>query len=138
LDTDLRPDDLTAEDLDSVGYRRVGDSWSSIGRSIDREIAAEKSTLVFKADPPARQRRARKPSLESQVRSLGRASKAAGVAISLTIERGVVTASPSRGQVPQVAEFDGHSASPRALFTADPDLNEWDADLGIQTPSLRQ
>jgi predicted TIM-barrel fold metal-dependent hydrolase len=115
-------DYLDAEDMHCANLHRAGvDEWSF--RSIEREIspAGERHAAYIAALTAAepRRRRTRKPSLESQVRQLWKASKAAGVPISLTIEGGVVTASPTRGTSLNSKEVGEPDASPsRALFTA--------------------
>jgi hypothetical protein len=94
-------DDLDAEDLDAVGYRRAfDDGWSF--RSIEREIGSISSKFEDlnagerEALAPAPRRRTRKPSLESQVRQMHKAGQAAGVPLTLTVEGGTVTASPAK------------------------------------------
>jgi hypothetical protein len=59
-------DGLDREDLDAAALYRADDGWSS--KSIEREIAGHRAL----AQPP--HRRVRKPSLESQVRQLWKAS----------------------------------------------------------------
>jgi hypothetical protein len=53
--------------------------------------------LTAMTPPSEPRRRVRRPSLESQVRQMFKAGQAAGVSIALTIEGGVVTATPARG-----------------------------------------
>jgi hypothetical protein len=55
------------------------------------------SGIVTLAAPPARSRRVRRPSLESQVRQMLKAGQAAGVQIAVTVEGDKVTATPTRG-----------------------------------------
>jgi hypothetical protein len=69
-----------------------------------------------------KQRRIRRPSLESQVRQLWKAAQAAGVQIAVTIEGDKITATPARGSPPANREEPIHgslradAAPGRALF----------------------
>jgi hypothetical protein len=118
-------DNLTAEDLACLGLHRADDEWSfeAIEREIDPD-ADDRALKAFAAASAPRQRRIRRPSLESTVRQMLKAAQAAGVTIAVTIEgeAGKVTATPVKG----------------AVAAADSDFNEWDRDLGTHPPEVRQ
>jgi hypothetical protein len=116
--TDAADRDLDADDLACAGLHRAGDSWSSIARSIEREINQAADRLAAMKPPAEPRRRVRKPSLESQVRQMLKAGQAAGVQIAVTVEGGKVTASPARvGSVRQADTSEPDAPSGRALFT---------------------
>jgi hypothetical protein len=74
--------------------------------------------------PTPRQRRIRRPSLESVVKQLLKAGQAAGVSVAVTVEGDTVTASPTRGTGPATREDRTSGEQPpdapsgRALFKA--------------------
>jgi hypothetical protein len=83
----------------------------------DRRLEA----LVASSTPP--QRRIRKPSLATQLRVIKAAQKAGLPVKAATIDGVALT-------------FGRPEADPPASAAAD--VNEWDADLGTNPPSLRQ
>jgi hypothetical protein len=118
-------DNLTAEDLDCLGLRRVVRGFENWDWRNWPEAAADDDRLLhaFAARSVPRQRRVRRPSLESTVRQVLKAAQAAGVSIAATIEGDTVTASPTRGIAPATREDrtpgeQSHDAPPRSLFKA--------------------
>jgi hypothetical protein len=96
-----------------------GGGWEPVEFYIpDEALAAQKPT------------RARKPSLEHQVRQLLKAGQAVGVQIAVTVEGDKVTATPTRG-------IGVASAEPPPTTSAEP-VNPWDEDLGTVPLPLRQ
>jgi hypothetical protein len=80
--------DLTREDLDCLGWHRADDDeWSE---------RAEAMMNALIASAP-KQRRVRRPTLESTVKQLLKAAQAAGVSIAVIVEGDTVTATPARG-----------------------------------------
>jgi hypothetical protein len=94
---------LNGEDLACAGLRLANDDWGRLDVSDAKALA-----------PSAPPKRRRRPSLESQVRQVLKASRAAGVPVVITIEgpAGKVMATPVKTAV------------------ADSDFNEWDAKYG--------
>jgi hypothetical protein len=118
-------DNLTAEDLDCLGLRRVVRGFEDRDWRNWPEAAAADDRLLnaFAARSAPRQRRVRRPSLESTVRQVLKAAQAAGVSIAVTIEGDTVTASPTRGIAPATREDrtpgeQPPDAPPRSLFKA--------------------
>ena len=85
--------DLDAEDWRCAGFWRVtDDDWRVFS-------AADRLEALIASAPP--KRRVRRPSLESQLRQLWKAARAAGVPIAVTIEGDTVTATPAREKSPR-------------------------------------
>ncbi len=102
--------DLDREELACAGLLRANDDddW--------RPDAGDRRAL---AGPPTPKRRIRRPTLESQLREVWKAARAAGVHVAVTVEVGKVTATPVNA-------------------CTNSDINEWDRDLGTNPPSPRQ
>jgi hypothetical protein len=106
-------DDLDAESLDCLGLHRA-DAYDVE----ERRARAERHAAYIDAMAPAPEprRRVRKPSLESQVRQVMKAAKAAGVSIALTVEGDTVTATPMSRAATQVSEPPADAPAGRSLF----------------------
>jgi hypothetical protein len=111
---------LDREELACAGLRRVDDN--------DRDLGV---ALLDEAAPAPRQRRVRRQALQSLLKQVWKAARAAGVPVIITIEAGAgkVTASQVASHVNQVTA--NHP-------NADVDGNEWDREYGANPSSLRQ
>jgi hypothetical protein len=109
-------DNLTAEDLDCLGLRRVVSGFEDWDWQDWPEAAADDDRLLkaFAARSAPPRRRVRRPSLESTVRQVLKAAQAAGVLIAVTIEGDTVTATPARGNVGEPAS--SPESPSRSLF----------------------
>lgn len=92
-------DGLDTEDLSCLGLHRVSDDHRD-WRNWPEAAAADRLLHAFAASSAPRQRRIRRPSLESVVKQLLKAGQAAGVPIAVTIEGATVTATPTGGIAP--------------------------------------
>jgi hypothetical protein len=105
-------------------HRAADDEWSfeAFERAVHPDADRAKAIggpHEARTQPSApKQRRIRRPSLESQVRQLWKAAHAAGVQIAVTIEGDTVTATPTRGAAAPSEQPQADAPSSRSLFKA--------------------
>jgi hypothetical protein len=113
--------DLDREDLRCAGLRLADDEWD--WRRLVHDIEGSRLELWPAAPPEAPKRRERNPTLQSQVRQLLKATRAAGFPVIITVEGRRLTATPARANAapseqPNAPDFPAGPPEPprRSLF----------------------
>ena len=117
--------ELDAEDWACAGLRLVND---------ERRPSPDENNLAKTLAAPAeRKPRIRRPTLEKQLKAVWKAARAAGVSVAVIVGHDTVTVAPAPGRA-NVSSSD----APDIVPAVGGDINEWDRDLGTNSPSLRQ